>query len=103
MAFLAFKLHRETFDMELFNTYSIGEHFIPAIVNADYSCLTDKEAIELSAWIKSITIAVSRDLKITYEDARAYVYLVCGHGEHFSRCEAGRYYSTCHPVHVYIR
>ena len=88
--------------MELFNTYSLGEHLLPAIVNADYSILPDEEAAELNAWIKSITTAVAQELEISYEEARAATYLECGNAEHFTRCAVSNFYSTCHPVHVYI-
>ena len=37
-------------------TYHISEHYLPALINGDYSGLTDQEEAELNAWIDSLPV-----------------------------------------------
>jgi len=48
-------------------TYHIGEHYLSALINGDYSGLTDQEEKELTAFIDSLP--VSGHFDYLYESA----------------------------------
>ena len=88
--------------MELFDTFSVGEHYSSAIVNADYSGLNETESVQLNDWLKGIVESVAWNHEMTVDAARARVYLECDYEPHFTRCVVGDHYSTCCPVHIYV-
>jgi hypothetical protein len=51
-------------------TYHISEHYLPALINGDYSGLTDQEEAELNTWIDSLPVSGHFDYLYRSEDIR---------------------------------
>lgn len=65
--------------------YTIGEHFLPAIINGDYSGLEDEEEGMLNAFLQSIGTG-------TWD---------CGDEVGFALCEVTRLWGDCVEVKFY--
>lgn len=67
--------------------YTVGEHFLGAIINGDFSGLNGAEEEELDVWLRSTETA--RGHWSTVDDSR----------NEFTRCEITGRYNTCEKLH----
>jgi hypothetical protein len=83
--------------MQRLNDYyeeTIAEHFLPAIINADYTGLSDPEAAELDAFL--MTFCALPDLFITTDDEPSFA--VDAVTKLHADCYTVRFYFTNHAL-----
>ena len=74
---------------------TIAEHFLPALINADYTGLSDPEAAELDAYM--LTFAALPDLFITTaHDSEEASFAVDAVTRLHANCYTVRFYFTNH-------
>lgn len=69
--------------------HRIAAHYLPALINGDYTGMTDAEETEFTAWIEST------DRRISHWD-------VTDHGDNFARCEVSGLHADCAIVRGYF-
>jgi hypothetical protein len=69
-------------------TYHLAGHYLPALINGDYSGLTDQEEKELTAFIDSLPVTGHFDI-ISEES-------------YFKRCEICELHANCYEVRLYF-
>jgi len=74
---------------------TIAEHFLPALINADYTGLSDPEAAELDAYM--LTFAALPDLTISTADDEPSFALDAVTRLH-ANCYTVRFYFTNHAL-----
>jgi len=74
--------------------YTIGEHFLPALINGDYSGLEDSEIEQFDDFL--------RGAGADYPAASSGHWAVEDDGENFTRCEVTNLFSRCAIVRLYF-
>jgi hypothetical protein len=70
--------------------YTIGEHYLPGIINVDYTGLDETELDMLNEWFK--------------DNEKPYSHFdVLDPDSHFARCEVSGLFSNCVTVCQYFR
>ena len=70
--------------------FVIGSHFLPALINGDYTGLNDAEEAALSAWLDA--------------NSKPYSHWdVLDHGNNFAVCQINNIHSDCATVRMYWR
>jgi hypothetical protein len=70
-------------------TYHLAGHYLPALINGDYSGLTDQEEKELTAFIDSLPVTGHFD--IVSEES------------YFKRCKICELHANCYEVRLYFQ
>lgn len=69
--------------------YNIGEHFMPAIINDDFTGLDDSEAETLNAWLEN-------------NDMRASHWDIEDDSENYCECEISGLVNRCVVARLYF-
>ncbi len=69
--------------------YRIAAHYLPALINGDYTGMTDAEEREFTDFLESI------DRRVTHWDVTDY-------GDNFARCEVTGLHADCATVRAYF-
>jgi hypothetical protein len=69
--------------------YTIGEHFMPAIINDDFTGLDDSEATTLKVWLEN-------------NDMRASHWVIEDNSENYCVCEISGLVNRCVVARLYF-
>lgn len=69
--------------LRYYNSYYIGDHFLVAIANADFTGLDDREEALLEAWFPGFHLSITEDT------------------DEFRRCAITGLYGNCTRIDVY--
>ena len=69
--------------------YDLASHYLPALINGDYTGLTDWEEAELNAWVDSLP--VSGHFDVISEESDFCVCDICG------------LHADCYEVRLYFQ
>jgi len=70
-------------------TYHLAGHYLPALINGDYSGLSDQEEAELNAWIDALPVTGHFDVISEESD--------------FKQCEICELHADCYEVRLYFQ
>ena len=70
-------------------TYHLASHYLPALINGDYTGLTDWEEAELNAWVDSLR--VSGHFEVISEESD------------FKQCDISELHADCYEVRLYFQ
>ena len=69
--------------------YHLASHYLPALINGDYTGLTDWEEAELKAWVDSLP--VSGHFEVISEESD------------FKQCDICELHADCYEVRLYFQ
>ena len=70
-------------------TYHLASHYLPALINGDYTGLTDWEEAELNAWVDSLPVSGNFDVISEESD--------------FKKCDISELHADCYEVRLYFQ
>jgi len=69
--------------------FFVSEHYLSALINGDYSGLSDQEEAELNAWIDSLPVSGHFDVISEESD--------------FKQCDISELHADCYEVRLYFQ
>ena len=69
--------------------YDLASHYLPALINGDYTGLTDWEEAELNAWVDSLPVSGHFDVISEESD--------------FKQCDICELHADCYEVRLYFQ